>query len=252
MIVLHADRTVDMEVKEVLKAQKVDRFRRIAATLRSVICRNTFIEPDKCRIKLIMPLPATDEMMNKQLNMRRHRTRGKNTSSKSQESWESTDLSTAVEITQRAVMGEVNPLLAQDRDQDAQSENDIFSVLHEYIRVTNLLVQDAVSMRRPHLERDERLIRNGFLKQARRDFLQLREDCMTEKQRTEIARKERRKRLLSAKKAKKEKKMLTKAKKNNIQKGVTMAIDQKNEENGNQLHFHRQCVYCHDLFYVVL
>ena len=39
LIVLRRDRTVDMEVQEVLKTQKVDRLRHIAATLRSTICR---------------------------------------------------------------------------------------------------------------------------------------------------------------------------------------------------------------------
>ena len=87
----------------------------------------------------------------------------------------------------------------------ATEDQGIFEVLHEYIRVTNLLVSDAVMMRRPHLERDERLIRNGFLKQARLDFLKLRQECMTDQHRKELARKERRKALLAKKKAKKAK-----------------------------------------------
>ena len=39
LLVLRRDRTVDMEVQEVLKTKKVDRLRQIAATLRSLICR---------------------------------------------------------------------------------------------------------------------------------------------------------------------------------------------------------------------
>ena len=39
LVVLRRDRTVDMEVQEVLKTQKVDRLRQIAATIRSTICR---------------------------------------------------------------------------------------------------------------------------------------------------------------------------------------------------------------------
>ena len=39
LLVLRRDRTVDMEVQEVLKTQKVDRLRQIASTLRSIVCR---------------------------------------------------------------------------------------------------------------------------------------------------------------------------------------------------------------------
>ena len=69
-------------------------------------------------------------------------------------------------------------------------------------------------MRKPHLERDERLVRNGFLKQAREDFLRLREECMTDKQRAELEKKAQRKAFLAKKKAKRAKlKAAKKAKK---------------------------------------
>ena len=119
----------------------------------------------------------------------------------------------------------------EGQQQLATGDLDIFQVLHEYIRMTNLLISDAVMMRRPHLERDKRLVRNGFLKQARLDFLRLREECLTEKQRKERARQERRKALLAKKKAKKAK--LKAARKAKAAKKKAKAAAASVTENGH-------------------
>ena len=52
------------------------------------------------------------------------------------------------------------------------------------------LTMEARSLRQPLMERDERLIANGFLRGARADFLALRQSCLSDKQRAEIAEKQ--------------------------------------------------------------
>lgn len=64
---------------------------------------------------------------------------------------------------------------------------------------------EAKSLRQPLMERDERLIANGFLRGARADFLALRESCLSDKQRAEIAEKQ-------AKKDEKERRVAEKVK----------------------------------------
>jgi hypothetical protein len=58
----------------------------------------------------------------------------------------------------------------------------IYTVLREYNLLTGRLAMEAKALRGPWLERDARLIVNGFLKQSRKDFLELRLQCMTTKQ----------------------------------------------------------------------
>lgn len=68
---------------------------------------------------------------------------------------------------------------------------DIYTVLREFTLLTGKLTTEARSIRAPLMERDQRLIENGFLRQARADFLALRQECLTDKQRAEIAEKQR-------------------------------------------------------------
>ncbi len=234
LLVLRRDRSVDEEVREVLKTQKVDRLRNIAATLRSVVCRSEFVKPEPCSIKL---LPEPELLLKGARLVGSRLARGTSASdnprlrdcSVSVESRPSSSQNVRFEFNEIDSTQEKRLLPSspppsesvlpqqyqnfqvsnseeqQQQKHFTQREGDIFEVLHEYIRVTNLLISDAVSMRKPHLERDERLVRNGFLKQAREDFLRLREECMTDKQRAELERKARRKALLAKKKARKAK-----------------------------------------------
>jgi hypothetical protein len=120
---------------------------------------------------------------------------------------------------------------------------DIYTVLREFTLLTGKLTTEARSVRAPLMERDQRLIENGFLRQARADFLALRQECLTDKQRAEIAEKQRkadekeRKKLEKQKKAerKKREKRLhgdTKGKKGKKGRGASMdmafdALDQE-------------------------
>lgn len=62
-----------------------------------------------------------------------------------------------------------------------QKDVDIYEVLFEYTQMIGKLAREAKALREPLMERDLNLIRNGFLKQSRSDFLTLRKDCMTPK-----------------------------------------------------------------------
>jgi hypothetical protein len=68
---------------------------------------------------------------------------------------------------------------------------DIYTVLREFTLLTGKLTTEARSLRAPLMERDKRLIENGFLRQARADYLALRQECLTDKQREAIAEKQR-------------------------------------------------------------
>ena len=98
---------------------------------------------------------------------------------------------------------------AQVRD---TAGKDIYTVLREFTLLTGKLTKEAKSVRAPLMERDQRLIDNGFLRQARADFLALRQECLTDKQRAEILAKQKkaeekeRKALEKQKKAERKKK----------------------------------------------
>ena len=76
---------------------------------------------------------------------------------------------------------EVPPLLAQARPPPVEAEPwaiasgaDIYTCFAEMSEFTGTYSVEAAYMRRPLQDRDERLIRNGFMRQARGDFLDLR------------------------------------------------------------------------------
>ncbi len=56
----------------------------------------------------------------------------------------------------------------------------IYSLLHAYKEMTGKFSAEAFALRQPLIERDNELIKNGFIRQARVEFLQLRRACMTE------------------------------------------------------------------------
>jgi hypothetical protein len=59
---------------------------------------------------------------------------------------------------------------------------DINSLLHEYALIKGKLSEEVNALRMPLVLRDDKLIENGKLKQARADFLLLRRSCMTKEQ----------------------------------------------------------------------
>ena len=58
-------------------------------------------------------------------------------------------------------------------------ELDINGLLHEYANIKGKLSEEVRALRMPLVHRDDKLIENGKLKQARADFLALRRSCMT-------------------------------------------------------------------------
>jgi hypothetical protein len=59
----------------------------------------------------------------------------------------------------------------------------IYELLKQYTQITGHLTAQARALRLPMLQRDDRLNHNGFLRQARADFLALRQMCLTPEQR---------------------------------------------------------------------
>jgi hypothetical protein len=59
---------------------------------------------------------------------------------------------------------------------------DINSLLHEYAMIKGKLSEEVNALRMPLVHRDDKLIENGKLKQARADFLLLRRSCMTKEE----------------------------------------------------------------------
>jgi hypothetical protein len=56
---------------------------------------------------------------------------------------------------------------------------DIYSLLHEFTLMTNKLSTEARALREPYINRDLKLVEFGFMKQQRRDFLELRKAVRT-------------------------------------------------------------------------
>jgi hypothetical protein len=85
-----------------------------------------------------------------------------------------------------------------------KKKKNIYQVLREYLLLTGKLAKEAKALRDPLMERDQKLIVSGFLKQARKDYLALRRECMTKKEieaEKEKAEKEREKQLRIQRKA---------------------------------------------------
>ena len=93
----------------------------------------------------------------------------------------------------------------------ADEDRDIYTVLREYVLLTGKLANEAKALRGPLMERDHRLYVNGFLKQARADFLALRKECMTPAQKAEELKKQKAKELKKQKALEKKKKAEKKA-----------------------------------------
>lgn len=189
MVELPESRTIDQEVAEVLKAQKVDRLKRIAASISSLLCDVPFTAP-----------PPTEVKIKYSKAMRRL----------------------------------MFPELVSGNDSTASGQTagkDIFTVLREYTDIIQDLTNNAVSLRRPLLDRDDLLIRNGFLKQARTDFLRLRYDCMSAEERKAIDdKKNKKKKKIRRKKSKRSKGRASnnKKKKNKKSKKISKGNSEEN------------------------
>jgi hypothetical protein len=62
--------------------------------------------------------------------------------------------------------------------------------LKDYIDITQKNIRDARALRLPVMLRDESLLRNGQINQARKDFLALRRHCMSSEEKEALAKKE--------------------------------------------------------------
>lgn len=159
-VMLPETRTVDQEVPEVLKRQKLAKLYRLRKSLTEMIGGDdSFQETYLAAISSIPPLV-------------------------------------------RPANRPVTPPYAHTGD---TAGKDIYTVLREFTLLTGKLTTEARSLRQPLMERDDRLIANGFLRGARADYLALREQCLTPAQRAEIAEK-------AQKAADKERKIAEKAK----------------------------------------
>jgi len=159
-VMLPPDRTVDQEVPEVLKRQKLAKLYRLRKSLTEMIGGDdSFQETYLHAISNIPPLVRPENRP-------------------------------------------VTPLYARTND---NANKDIYTVLREFTLLTGKLTTEARSLRQPLMQRDDRLIANGFLRGARADYLALKESCLTLAQRAEIAEK-------AAKQAEKERKLAEKAK----------------------------------------
>jgi hypothetical protein len=62
---------------------------------------------------------------------------------------------------------------------DNAAQMNIYELLKQYTQITGQLTSEAKALRLPMIQRDDRLNHNGFLRQARADFLALRQMCLT-------------------------------------------------------------------------
>jgi hypothetical protein len=187
-------RSVDGEVKEVLKRNKIKRYRQIRMSLSSI-----FGNENDSTSHLIDHVPQVVKY----------------------------DDEIRAEREQKSL--ELNSFLTSET-------LDIYAVLEEFTLMLGRLSSEAKAFREPLLVRDDALIRRGFLKTARTDFLKMREYCMTPNQKKEI---EKNRKLEASKKAKalKKKKKLAKAKEKNEAKQAAAAAEEisKLQSNNNSL-----------------
>lgn len=204
-LILPEDRTVDEEVVEVMKRKKIQQLIKLRFSL-SKLLRLPMPWTLEDRINSLLPVVATIEQFH---HYRKH-----------------SIMSLSKSFLQKVMPGyDMNLLHMMTSSANLQTESDgtnpatksIYVVLREYNLLTGRLATEAKAIRLPWLERDQRLLINGFLKGARSDFLELRKLCMTPKQLQEEREKylKIQKKLAQKEKAaeKKLKKKLSKAKK---------------------------------------
>ncbi|KAJ1444141.1 hypothetical protein B484DRAFT_388973 [Ochromonadaceae sp. CCMP2298] len=135
-ILLPPDRTVEEEVPETMKRQKLARYYQLRKSLTSMIGDgHSYDKAYLHNISRIPPLVAPHD-------------------------------------TTRTAS-------AKMRDPSEHAGKDIYNVLREYTLLTGRLTNEAKALRAPLMERDQRLIERGFLRQARSDFLALRQGCLS-------------------------------------------------------------------------
>ena len=135
---LKISRTVDEEVVEAKKRQRVERF--------SVICNNL-------NLLLFDEVESKNASYNAQVN------------------------SITVPPLTWGADGEIR--CKRNIDTWVQGLN-IYSLLHAYKDMIGKFSAEAFALRQPLIERDNALIKNGFIRRARVEFLNLRRACMTE------------------------------------------------------------------------
>lgn len=182
-VMLPEERTVDQEVPEVLKRQKLAKLYRLRKSLTEMIGGDdTFQETYLAAMNSIPPLVKP---------------RGR-------------------------------PATTPYGDHGNTAGKDIYTVLREFTLLTGKLTLEAKSIRAPLMERDQRLIDNGFLRQARADFLALRESCLTDKQKAAIAEKQQK----AAEKERKAAEKLKKAERKKREKRTSSAGGKRKGKKG--------------------
>jgi hypothetical protein len=163
-LMLPEDRTVDEEVIEVMKRKKIQRLIKLTHSMSKLLgIQQPWALED--RMNTLVPLVANAEDIKNYKN------------------------NPFINLTKAFLMKMIpkyDPTLLRSMSSakfqtDTDEVKSIYVVLREYTLLTGRLAHEAKALRGPWLERDARLITNGYLKQQRRDFLQLRKETMTAK-----------------------------------------------------------------------
>ena len=150
------------EIAEVLKIQKIDRLRYIHASLSSIYLGTE-------------PLDDPASLGKTSMKIKRKYLKEKSTVIY----FNGRYIAKPPDVTKDGI-----PIVLVEQDQDLADlrNQDISYVLRDYTQTTRRVVGSAMSLRAPGMSRDSTLVNNGFLKKARREFLNLREMCMTKAQ----------------------------------------------------------------------
>jgi hypothetical protein len=163
-LMLPEDRTVDEEVIEVMKRKKIQRLIKLTHSMSKLLgIQQPWALED--RMNTLVPLVANAEDIKNYKN------------------------NPFINLTKAFLMKMIpkyDPTLLRSMSSakfqtDTDEVKSIYVVLREYTLLTGRLALEAKALRGPWLERDARLVTNGYLKQQRRDFLQLRKETMTAK-----------------------------------------------------------------------
>ena len=166
LVELPEDRSVEMEVPERLKIQKIDRLRAIHASLTALYFGTPLVQPEPTQVKIKVSILREKSIVVYQ-NGR------------------------YVAQPPDTAVGQLSSF-ADSHLRDLRNQ-DILYVLRDYTDTTKKVVSEAVSLRAPIMTRDGTLMDNGFFKKARKQFLDLRALCLTASQKNVLEEKEQKK-----------------------------------------------------------
>lgn len=224
-------RTVEEEVVEVMKRQKIERL----ISLRHALTLYLGQEPPWTiadRVSAVLP-PLVIHV--------KRRTIFSADSSYNNLADQIGDFNESMSTNDPVLPGTLNTTSIQGNDVHVHHHappKNIFTVLREYIFLTGQLAQEARAIRSPLMIRDKKLSVNGFLKQARVDLLALRRERMSQKDKDREAEKAAEKSEKAQKKADKEYAKIKKArqkkktKRKKALKKKLKKLQKKNKKNG--------------------